>query len=101
MTSESVALAEWYAAHSNVRRMWAIRDTRGLRVLVSLAPTLDGDDTYPAWIANGRAWVNELQLCTDDSVRLEQIDEPVVDGIAIGAEGVIVAALSWRDPSTF
>jgi hypothetical protein len=96
---ESAAVATWYAAHSSVRRLWAIRDAYGLRVLVTLEPTHDGDDTLPAWLANCHAWAQELQLCMDDSVRLERLDEPVFDGAAIDAESSLVATLSWRDPS--
>lgn len=96
---ESAAVAAWYAAHSSVRRLWAIRDAYGLRVLVTLEPTPDGNDTYPAWIANRHAGAHELQLCTDPSVRLELLDEPVGDAAAVDAEGLIVATLSWRDPS--
>jgi hypothetical protein len=77
----------------------AIRDAHGLRVLVTLEPTLDGDDTHPAWIANRHAWAHELRLCTDRSVRLERLDEPVFDSEAIDAAGLIVATLSWRDSS--
>jgi hypothetical protein len=96
---ESAAIATWYVAHSSVRRLWAIRDAYGLRVLVTLEPTPDGSDTYPAWIANCHAWAHELQFCTDTSVRLELLDEPGFDGAAIDAESLIVATLSWRDPS--
>lgn len=96
---ESAALAAWYAAHSSVRRLCATGDAYGLRVLVTPEPTPDGDDIYPAWIANRHAWAHELQLCTDPSVRLELLDEPVGDGAAVDAEGLIVATLSWRDPS--
>ena len=95
----SAAVAAWYATHSNVRRLWAIRDAHRLRVLVTLEPTLDGNDTDPAWIANRHAWAHELQLCTDQSVRLERLDEPMFDGAAIDADSLIVATLSWRDPS--
>lgn len=96
---ESAAVAAWYAAHSNVRHLWAIRDAHGLRVLVTLEPTHDGNDTDPAWIANRHAWAHELQLCTDQSVRLERLDGPVFDDAAMDAESLIVATLSWRDPS--
>jgi hypothetical protein len=99
MSAESTALAAWYAAHPSVRRLWAIRDALGLRVLVTLEPTLDGDDTHPAWIANRHAWADELQLCTDHSVRLERLDESVFEGAPFDAASSIVATLSWRDPS--
>ncbi len=91
-----IDLAEWYASHALVRRLWAIRDTEGLRVLVTLEPTPDGDDTHPAWIANREAWVHELQSYADSTVRLEQIEH---DEVELEAEGVLVAAFSWRDPT--
>ncbi len=99
-TPESLAVEAWYAAHSNVRRLWAVKDAHGLRIIVSLEPALDSNDIYPAWIANRHLWAHELRSCTDNpSVRLEQIGDLVFDETAIDAEGVIVATLSWRDPS--
>jgi hypothetical protein len=89
-----IDFAEWYGSHALVRRLWAIRDSHGLRVLVTLEPTHDSDDTFPAWLANRQAWVQELQSHGDNSVRLEQID----DEVPFETEGVIIAALSWRDP---
>ncbi|MGH8136649.1 MAG: hypothetical protein ACREVV_00430 [Steroidobacteraceae bacterium] len=97
--SESDALASWYGAHSNVRHLCAIKDSLGLRVLVTIEPTHDGNDSDPAWIANRDAGAQELQLCTAHSVRLERLDEPMFDSAAIDSEGLIVGTLSWRDPS--
>ena len=68
-------------------------------MLISLEPTLDGDDTHPAWIANRHTWARELQSCMQLSVRLEQSAAPVLQESESDTEGVIVAALSWRDPS--
>src|SRR5262245_28501937 len=96
---ESAAVAEWYASHPDVRHLWAIRDADGLRVLITLEPTADGDDTNPAWLANSDAWAHELQSCTGHVVHLELLDEPVFDEATIGAKSLIVASLSWRDPS--
>lgn len=53
VSPESAALAAWY--HPAVRHLWAIKNAQGLRVIVRLEPTLDGDDTLPGWIANNRA----------------------------------------------
>jgi hypothetical protein len=94
-----VLASSWYAVHSNVRHLWAVRDSHGLRVLVTLEPTHDGNDSDPVWIANRHAWAHELQLCTDHSVRLERLDEPMLDSAAMDAESLIVATLSLRDPS--
>jgi hypothetical protein len=92
-------LAQWYAAHSAFRRLWAIKDPLGLRVIVMLEPTHDGDDIYPAWLANGHEWAHELQLRMAGPVQLEVVDEPSAAQFAAGTDGVLVAELSWRDPS--
>ena len=71
-----------------------------MRVIVMLAPTHDGDDTSPAWLANGREWAHQLQLRMEGPVQLEVIDEPFVAQFAAGGDGVLVVELFWRDPST-
>jgi hypothetical protein len=93
-------LEEWYAAHSAVRRLWAISESEGVRVIVSLEPTRDGDDIYPAWLANGRQWTQELQLRLGGSVRLEVTEQPYLAESPSGVDGVLVAELFWRDSST-
>jgi endo-beta-N-acetylglucosaminidase D len=98
VTPESTALAAWYDSHPEVRSLWAIKNAQGLRVIVRLEPTPDSDDTLPGWIANSRAWAKELQLRTHESVQLEAIDELLIDGIEV-SDGIIVAALGWRDPT--
>jgi hypothetical protein len=93
-------LAAWYAAHPVVRRMWAIKESQGMRVIVMLEPTHDGDDISPAWLANGHDWAHELQSRVDAPVELEVMDEPFLAELAPGVDGVLVAELFWRDPST-
>ena len=46
VTAESLVLGKWYDANPAVQRLWGIRDARTLRVVVSIAPTPDGDDVY-------------------------------------------------------
>ena len=87
-------LANWYAAHSMVRRLWAIDESQRVRVIVTLRPTNDGDDIFPAWLANAREWAQELQSSLRGPVQLEVMDEP-----AAGVDGVLVAELAWRDSS--
>ena len=94
-----VVLAKWYAARSAVRRLWAIRDSQRMRVSVTLEPAHDGDDIYPAWLANGHEWAHELQLRMDVPVQLEVMDEPFLAEPAAGVDGVLVAALFWCDSS--
>ena len=55
-------LSKWYASHSIVRRLWAMESGEAIRVVVTLEPTLDGDDTQPAWLANSWTWAQELRL---------------------------------------
>lgn len=101
ITSESLALAAWYDAHPAVRRLWAIRDAQTLSVILTLEPTMDNGDTYPTWFACSHGWTREVQSITGSSVKLELLDEPLVDEFDIDLEGEIVAAISWRDPTYF
>jgi hypothetical protein len=92
-----VVLAEWYAAHSAIRRLWAIKESQGMRVIVTLEPTHDGNDIYPAWLANGNEWAHELEMRIGGPMQLEVTDEPLLPA-GVGG-GVLVAELFWRDPS--
>jgi hypothetical protein len=92
-------LTQWYAAHSAFRRLWAIKESQRMRVIVMLEPTHDGDDIYPAWLANGHEWARELQLRIPQPVQLEVVDEPFAAELAAGIEGVLIAELFWRDSS--
>jgi hypothetical protein len=85
-------LAHWYASHSAVRRLWAVEDSRGMQVIITLEPTHDGDDTDIAWLANSGAWVRELESHLERPVRLALVDEPLSEAIQV------VAELCWRDP---
>jgi hypothetical protein len=98
-TAAFVVLADWSAAHSAFRRLWAIKESQRMRVIVMLEPTHDGDDIYPAWLANGHEWTRELQSRMAGPVQLEVVGEPFAAEFAAGIEGVLVAELSWRDIS--
>jgi len=97
VTAESLALATWYDAHPAIRRLWGIRDADTLRVIVSVEPTFDGGDIYPAWIGNSLQWARELCASTGANVRLELIDEPHAQGIEMQQDSIVVADLFWRD----
>lgn len=99
VTAALAALTKWYARHRTVRRLWAISEPQRMRVIVTLEPTHDGDDIYPAWLANGHEWAHELQLRMDVPVHLEVMDEPFLAQPIAGVDGVLVAALFWRDSS--
>ena len=94
-----VVLSKWYAAHPALRRLWAIQESQRLRVIVTLEPTHDGDDIYPAWLANGHAWAHDLQTRMDGPVELEVIDTALLAEFVAGVDGVLVAELFWRDSS--
>lgn len=100
VTRESAALAAWYGSHPEIQRMWAIRDARGLRVIVDVVRANDSNEVHPTWMANRDAWVDELESRTGSRVRLEHAGEPSGDDAAIKAPGVVVAAFLWRDPTT-
>ena len=100
-SAEAKALSAWYDARPTVKRLWAIRDQSKLNVIITLEPTVDDDDTYPAWLACGRGWANEIQSMTGGTVSLEMLEEPTVDEFEIGFDGELVTALSWRDPTSF
>jgi len=92
---ESAALSAWYCSRPEIRRLRAIRDTEGLRVLVELEPAQDSNEIHPAWIANRDEWADELQGHTGTAVRLEHALRDELE-----THGVIVADLFWRDPSS-
>jgi hypothetical protein len=97
VSSESLALAAWYDSQPAVRRLWGIRLTNLLRVVVSVEATLDNNDVLPVWLANRNSWANELSVFTRSTVKLELFDALTDDEIEIGTESVIVADLYWRD----
>lgn len=92
-------LGQWYSAHSAFRRLWAIQEPQRMRVVVMLEPTHDGDDIYPAWLANGQEWARELQGRIAEPVQLEVVDEPFAAEFVAGIDGILVAELFWRDSS--
>lgn len=101
VSAEAEALAAWYDARPTVRRLWAIRVQRSLNVIVTLEPSMDSNDTYPAWFACSQGWAREIQTITGTDVTLEMLEEPTVDEFEVDIEGEIVAAISWRDPTSF
>ena len=98
-TAACSVLAEWYAAHSAVRRLWAVRESQRMLVILTLEPAVDSDDAYPAWLANGRDWAHELQQLMDGPVHLEVVIESSLAELSPGVDGVLVAELFWRDSS--
>lgn len=95
---ESAVLTAWYRSRPEIRRLRAFRGKHGLHVLVELEPAQDSEEINPAWIAHRHDWRDELARHTGSAVDLVYADElfPEDDGSA----GVVVADLSWRDPSS-
>ena len=93
-------LSQWYASHAIVRRLWAMESGEAIRVVVTLEPTLDGDDTQPAWLANSWTWAQELRLRLQRIVHLELINEPSerVEAYCDG-DNALITEISWRDPT--
>lgn len=101
VTAEAEALADWYDAHPAIRRLWAVRGGLALNVVVTLEPTVDNSDTSPPWLACGRRWADEIQALMRTTVSLELVEEPLTPEFDVEFEGEIIAALSWRDPTSF
>jgi hypothetical protein len=93
----AAALARWYADHASIRRAWAIEDVLALKILVTLEPTFDGDDTLPVWLANNRDWANDLRLRMQREVQLQLVVSDGFGESSVNAHAVAIAEVSWRD----
>jgi len=101
VSAAAAVLVKWYAAHSIVRRLWAIEGSGAIRVVVALEPTPDGDDTQPAWLANSWTWAQELRHRLQRHVHLELINEPSARVAAsCDSASALITEISWRDPSS-
>lgn len=99
-TNEAAAvLTEWYASHSVVRRLWAIEADEALRVILTLEPTADGDDTQPTWLANSWNWTRELRFRMQRMVHLELIADPSQFESPPDRSGALITEVFWRDPT--
>lgn len=96
-TSRDVVLGRWYARHSTIRFLQAVRQPNGIQVTVALEPSFDADDIYPVWISNGLAWAEELQHELGETVMLGVLDEHRAVPEAPGGADIVVAELFWRD----
>ena len=97
-TPAYTALSAWYGSRPTIRRLLAVWETPGLRVLVHVERAFDSNEVHPTWIANRDVWIEQLESCTGSRVRLEHSDDPFGGEALIEAPGVVIAALSWRDP---
>lgn len=94
----AAVLAEWYASRSVVRRLWAVDGVEAIRIVLVLEPTVDGDDTQPAWLANSSAWTDELELLTHRAVRVQLLKELSHITSPLASGDVLIADIAWRDP---
>jgi len=102
----SSVLSAWYDATPAILRLWAIQpagedDGAGLRVVVMLAPSIDGDETDLLWMAQGPGWAQELRRQLAGAVQLECIDGPLPEEFEIDGDGVVLSTLHWRDVTSF
>lgn len=97
VTEVAAALAQWYADHPSIRRLWALDDPAALVVLVALEPTADGDDSLPVWLANRRDWASDLRLRTRREVQLQLIVSGTFGESCVDPAAVAIADVSWRD----
>jgi hypothetical protein len=101
IAAPAAVLRQWYASHSIVRRLWAIDASDAIRIVMTLEPTLDGDDTQPAWLANSWTWAQELRFRLQRHVHLELINEPSARVEAsCDSTSALITEISWRDPSS-
>jgi hypothetical protein len=97
----SYILSSWYGETAAVRRLWAFHDGKecdepAVRVIVMLEPSVDGDDTVPAWMADCARWTQELGQRLAHRVHLERVDEPPAE--TFRDDGVsVLSVLCWRD----
>jgi hypothetical protein len=100
VTAAAAILGKWYASHSIFRRLWAIEASEAIRIVLTLEPTLDGDDTQPAWLANSWSWAQELRVRLQRQVHLELINEPSARVEAsCDIASASITEISWRDAS--
>ena len=99
-TDVSANLARWYAAHSSIRRLWAVEHRDELIAFVTLEPTSDGDDTLPTWLAKRREWTHELQSFVNREVKLELSFSDDFQTSYVHSDAVLIAELNWRDAWT-
>jgi hypothetical protein len=90
--------AKWYAEHSPIRRLRAVEDSVALKVLVSLEPTSDGDDTLPIWLAKNRDWANDLRRRLQREVQLQLVVSSPFGEPYLNAAAITIPEASWRDP---
>src|SRR5687767_2412709 len=90
-------LARWYAAHSSIRRLWAVEDREALIVFVTLEPTSDGADAFPVWLANSNDWADDLRVRTHREVQLQLIVSDMFEATDVNSGRAVIAELSWRD----
>ena len=91
-------LASWYATHSSIRRLWAIKDSAGMTLIVTLEPTGDGGDTLPIWLANKRSWMDELCKLTGRELTLQLFTSDTLFEPHHHRDAITIAELCWRDP---
>jgi hypothetical protein len=94
---ESLALSAWYDSQPIVRRLWGIRRTRTLRVILAVEATHDNSDVLPVWLSRCATWADELRRHTGAPVHLELLDELLLEGIELDPDGIVIADLYWRD----
>ena len=93
---EAALLASWYAAHSQVRRLWAIDEVEMIRIVMKIEPTIDGYDALPVWLANSDHWIDELAAVLKRNVHLEMLGVTSAASL-IASNGGLIAEISWRE----
>jgi hypothetical protein len=100
----SDVLQRWYDGTPAVQRLWALRPQEpdgapALRVLVTLAPAADSEETTPVWMARRAQWTQDLSRRLAGPVQIERLERPPADAFDLERDG-LVCALCWRDASS-
>ena len=90
-------LAQWYAAHASIRRLWAFEDQVALTVVLALEPTSDGDDALPVWLANNRSWARDLSSLTKREVHIRLVSSGALEVVDIEPNATMIEEISWRE----
>jgi hypothetical protein len=97
------AAAEWYAQNPDVLRLWLYEpvDSPGadVSVVLAIAPTCDGSEVAPIWLARCHDWQRQLEMRLAKTVHLDWFNaefEPVPCGESGGPTRVCLASVAWR-----
>jgi hypothetical protein len=95
--------AEWYAQNPDVLRLWLYESVDSpaadVSVVLAIAPTCDGNEVAPIWLARCHDWQRQLEVRLSKTVHLDWFNaelEPVPSGELEAPTRVCLASVAWR-----